>query len=121
MPEKLKVFHFGHHLTFQFTCHVDPAGLDPTSSVCPLVKECSGDLGDDLAEPTIDTSACHRWCPLPQYAVLSCLVAFMAVAVFLRLPIMIKALLLFAMALVHVLLVELSHKQIFACFDNSFQ
>ena len=101
----------------QFTCHVDPAGLDPTSPVCPLVKECTSTSLD----PSVDTSACHRWCPLPHYAVLSCLVAFMGVAVFLRLPIMIKALLLCAMALVHVLLIELSHKQVFSCFDNSFQ
>ena len=36
-----------------------------------------------------------------------------------QLPIMIKGLLLCAMALVHVLLIELSHKPLFTCFDAS--
>ena len=35
-----------------------------------------------------------------------------------RMPIMIKSLLLSAMALVYVLLIELSHKPLFTCFDH---
>ena len=45
------------------------------------------------------------------------MLGFLAVAVFLRMPIMIKSLLLCAMALVYVLLIELSHKPLFTCFD----
>ncbi|ODN03366.1 Ca(2+)/calmodulin-responsive adenylate cyclase [Orchesella cincta] len=33
----------------------------------------------------------HRWCPLPHYVVHSCLLSFVAIAVFLRLPITLKA------------------------------
>lgn len=61
---------------------------------------------------------CHRSCPLPQYIVLSCMLGFLSVAVFLRMPIMIKSLLLCAMALVYTLLIELSHKPLFTCFDH---
>ncbi|XP_065340008.1 Ca(2+)/calmodulin-responsive adenylate cyclase isoform X7 [Cloeon dipterum] len=60
----------------------------------------------------------HRACPLPQYVVLSCSLGYLAVAVFLRLPIAIKAALLTLMAIVYILLIELSHKQLFDCFDH---
>ncbi len=123
-------------IQFQFTCHVDTAcGIDAT---CAAYTAPAGDATSDAASETVgDESgaakasastaaeggfgmggACHRWCPLPHYAVLSCLIGFMTVAIFLRLPIMIKGLLLSAMALVHVLLIELSHKPIFTCFDK---
>ena len=62
---------------------------------------------------------CNRICQLPQYIVLSCMLGFLAVAVFLRMPIMIKSLLLCAMALVYILLIELSHKPLFLCFDTN--
>ena len=35
-----------------------------------------------------------------------------------RLPILIKSLLLCAMALVYLLLIEISHKPLFQCFDD---
>ncbi len=58
-----------------------------------------GAAGADAAPPPGRTcpsmgGSCHRWCPVPQYAVLSCLTAFLSVAAFLRLPIALKALLL---------------------------
>ena len=80
-----------------FTCSVDS---------CSALEECEV------------RGTCHRICPLPQYIVLSCMLGFLAVAVFLRMPIMIKSLLLCAMALVYVLLIELSHKPLFTCFDH---
>ena len=46
------------------------------------------------------------------------MLGFLGVSVFLRMPIMIKSLLLCAMALVYVLLIELSHKPLFSCFDH---
>ena len=76
-----------------FTCHVDAA--------CAIDKACSpgvtasGLAKDETAAAVIDDggasgggpppiASCHRWCPLPQYAVLSCLIGFMTVAIFLR-------------------------------------
>ena len=73
-----------------FTCHVDAA--------CAIDKACSptfakdAAVGDNGAAKPVDVvggglpqgASCHRWCPLPQYAVLSCLIGFMTVAIFLR-------------------------------------
>lgn len=99
---------------------------------------CSVDSCEAALEECEVRGTCHRICPLPQYIVLSCMLGFLAVAVFLRMPIMIKrysmllrfgdfktkvprhffSLLLCAMALVYVLLIELSHKPLFTCFDH---
>lgn len=60
----------------------------------------------------------HRACPLPQYIVLSCALGYLAVALFLRLPILLKATLLVVMSTVYILLIELSHKDLFLCYDQ---
>jgi len=60
----------------------------------------------------------HRWCPLPHYILLSCMLSYLAVAIFLRLPIAIKSLLLGAMGIVYILLIELSHAPVFECWDR---
>lgn len=60
----------------------------------------------------------HRACPLPHYIVLSCALGYLAVALFLRLPILLKATLLVVMATVYILLIELSHKDLFLCYDQ---
>merc|ERR1719342_120273 len=60
----------------------------------------------------------HRWCPLPHYILLSCMLSYLAVAIFLRLPIAIKSLLLGAMGTVYILLIELSHAPVFTCWDQ---
>ena len=60
----------------------------------------------------------HRWCPLPHYILLSCMLSYLSVAIFLRLPIAIKSLLLGAMGTVYILLIELSHAPVFACWDE---
>jgi adenylate cyclase 1 len=87
---------------FQFTCRID-------SACSPFMPSSSSQDSD------------HRACPLPQYVVLSCSLSYLAVAVFLRLPIAIKAALLTLMAIVYILFIELSHKQIFDCFDENVQ
>ena len=79
---------------------------------------CSVDSCEAALDECEVRGTCHRICPLPHYIVLSCMLGFLAVAVFLRMPIMIKSLLLCAMALVYVLLIELSHKPLFTCFDH---
>ena len=60
----------------------------------------------------------HRSCPLPQYIFLSCIMGFLVVAVFLRLPIIMKAILLLAMAAVYSLVIQLSHLELFDCYDK---
>ena len=73
-----------------FTCHVD--------TTCAIDRACSGggtakedvevaevtDGGGSSGGGVQQAASCHRWCPLPHYAVLSCLIGFMTVAIFLR-------------------------------------
>lgn len=89
---------------FQFTCRVEYSCSPLTSANATAV---TGAGTND-----------HRACPLPQYVVLSCSLGYLAVAVFLRLPIAIKAALLALMATVYILLIELSHRALFDCFDR---
>jgi adenylate cyclase 1 len=73
------------------------------------------------ANVTLDSSfkeTDHRACPLPQYIVLSCALGYLAVAIFLRLPILLKAVLLVIMSTVYILLIELSHAKLFKCYDR---
>uniref|UniRef100_T1I0P3 DUF1053 domain-containing protein n=1 Tax=Rhodnius prolixus TaxID=13249 RepID=T1I0P3_RHOPR len=63
----------------------------------------------------------HRLCPLPQYIAASCCLGYLSVAIFLRLPTLVKCTLLALMALVYVLLIEVSHKPIFNCYDTRVQ
>ncbi|XP_042229149.1 adenylate cyclase type 1-like isoform X2 [Homarus americanus] len=60
----------------------------------------------------------NLWCPLPEYIPLSCVVGFMAIAVFLRLPVLVKTLLLVSMATVYSLLIFITHLPLFACYDR---
>lgn len=60
----------------------------------------------------------HRACPIPHYIALSCSLGSLAVALFLRLPIILKAVLLFLMGFIYVLLVALSHPEVFTCYDQ---
>ncbi|KAF4516837.1 hypothetical protein B566_EDAN006232 [Ephemera danica] len=88
-----------------FTCRIETA-CSPLSS----------NSSSSIAEWTV--AGDHRACPLPQYVVLSCALGYLAVAAFLRLPIAIKAALLALMATVYILLIELSHRANFDCFDR---
>ncbi|XP_018896468.2 adenylate cyclase type 1 isoform X1 [Bemisia tabaci] len=63
----------------------------------------------------------HRACPLPQYAVISCTLGYLAVALFLTLPILIKTALVCVMAIIFIMLIELSHIQLFSCYDTIVQ
>ena len=60
----------------------------------------------------------HRACPLPQYVVLSCVISYLAVTVFLRLPILVKTLVLLAMTAVYIMFIYLSHAPLFLCYDQ---
>ncbi|XP_014242089.1 Ca(2+)/calmodulin-responsive adenylate cyclase isoform X3 [Cimex lectularius] len=63
----------------------------------------------------------HRLCPLPHYIAISCCLGYLSVAIFLRLPTLIKCSLLLLMATVYTLLIEISHKPIFSCYDHRVQ
>ncbi|XP_055914103.1 Ca(2+)/calmodulin-responsive adenylate cyclase isoform X1 [Eupeodes corollae] len=63
-------------------------------------------------------NAAHRKCSLPQYVSLSASFAFLSVSVFLRLPIIFKSLLIIIMGTIYALYIELSHINIFECYDN---
>nr|CAD7592707.1 unnamed protein product [Timema genevievae] len=52
------------------------------------------------------------------YVVMSCCLGFLVVAVFLRLPIIIKGILLLVMATVYILLILVSHVGLFLCYDT---
>ncbi|KAG0428144.1 hypothetical protein HPB47_024854 [Ixodes persulcatus] len=60
----------------------------------------------------------HRACPLPQYVAVSCVLAFLPSAAFLRLPLLIKAILLVPMAISFVVVVEFTHADLFLCYDR---
>ncbi|XP_045121665.1 adenylate cyclase type 1-like isoform X14 [Portunus trituberculatus] len=59
----------------------------------------------------------NLWCPLPEYIPLSCVLGFISVAVFLRLPMLVKALLVTSMATVYALLICFTHLSLFTCYD----
>ncbi|XP_018562676.1 Ca(2+)/calmodulin-responsive adenylate cyclase isoform X3 [Anoplophora glabripennis] len=84
-----------------FTCH---SGVP-----CPSMEN---------VNVTLNPNEKHWECPLPHYIVLSCALGYLAVAIFLRLPILLKALLLLIMSTVYILLIELSHINLFRCYDD---
>lgn len=87
--------------SFQFSCHNETDCAAPSRNVTrvPLSRD-------------------HSDCPLPQYAVLSCVLSFFPVAVFLRMPILVKMALLLCMGTVFVLVIEMTHLDIFNCYDE---
>ncbi|XP_068630071.1 adenylate cyclase type 1 isoform X3 [Battus philenor] len=59
----------------------------------------------------------HRACPVPLYIALGCCVAMLTVAVFLRLPILIKGILLAVMTAGYIAVILAYHKDLFDCYD----
>uniref|UniRef100_A0A0K8SE29 adenylate cyclase n=1 Tax=Lygus hesperus TaxID=30085 RepID=A0A0K8SE29_LYGHE len=60
----------------------------------------------------------HRLCPLPHYVAISCCLGYLSVAIFLRLPTLIKCSLLLLMAVIYIMLIQISHIHIFDCYDK---
>ncbi|XP_065200273.1 adenylate cyclase type 1 [Planococcus citri] len=85
-----------------FTCHIDPVCHEPSNTL-----------------NFTHSDAEHRLCPLPQYIVISCCLGYCTVAIFLRLPIIIKCVLLTFMSVIYLLFIEFSHFQLFACYDSA--
>lgn len=59
----------------------------------------------------------HRACPVPLYITLGCCLSMLAVAVFLRLPILIKGILLAFMTAGYMAVIMAYHKELFDCYD----
>ncbi|CAH4037328.1 unnamed protein product [Pieris brassicae] len=59
----------------------------------------------------------HRMCPIPLYITLGCCLSMLTVAVFLRLPILIKGILLAVMTAGYVAVMLIYHKYLFDCYD----
>ncbi|EDW27665.1 GL20407, partial [Drosophila persimilis] len=78
---------------------------------CVTDHPCSGNA-------TATACDAHRKCSLPQYVSLSAAFAFLSVSVFLRLPIIFKSLLVLGMGTIYGLFIELSHQNIFECYDH---
>ncbi|XP_070074271.1 Ca(2+)/calmodulin-responsive adenylate cyclase isoform X3 [Drosophila takahashii] len=79
---------------------------------CVSDHPCSGNATSSFPNDS------HRKCSLPQYVSLSAAFAFLSVSVFLRLPIIFKSLLVLGMGTIYGLFIELSHQNIFECYDN---
>ncbi|XP_038215206.1 Ca(2+)/calmodulin-responsive adenylate cyclase isoform X1 [Zerene cesonia] len=59
----------------------------------------------------------HRMCPVPLYITLGCCLSMLTVAVFLRLPILVKGILLAVMTTGYVAVILIYHKYLFDCYD----
>uniref|UniRef100_A0A182JI16 adenylate cyclase n=1 Tax=Anopheles atroparvus TaxID=41427 RepID=A0A182JI16_ANOAO len=119
----------------QFTCLSDhPCTTNFTTKSVHTSAEASAPLAGDammtgelykaaLGEQTVWSNqplnnSSHRKCALPQYIALSAAYSFLSVSIFLRLPILIKTVLVTLMGLVYCLFIELSHANIFDCYDQ---
>ncbi|XP_026329581.1 Ca(2+)/calmodulin-responsive adenylate cyclase-like isoform X5 [Hyposmocoma kahamanoa] len=78
---------------------------------------------DDIRMMTSDIAAAlwshsdHRACPIPLYITLGCCLSMLTVAVFLRLPILVKGILLAVMTAGYMAVIMAYHKDLFDCYD----
>ncbi|XP_021713087.1 Ca(2+)/calmodulin-responsive adenylate cyclase isoform X4 [Aedes aegypti] len=97
--------------------HVDPAAASASSSV-PASHETYVPFPGDSVPTAPGANYAHRKCALPQYISLSAAFSFLTVSIFLRLPIMVKTFLIMLMGIMYCLFIELSHTNIFDCYDQ---
>ncbi|XP_054088103.1 Ca(2+)/calmodulin-responsive adenylate cyclase isoform X9 [Zeugodacus cucurbitae] len=93
-----------------FTCVMDHPCASNVTTHAPSFEE-------DLLMFAHHNEA-HRKCSLPQYVSLSATFAFLSVSVFLRLPIIFKSFLILLMGTIYGLFIEMSHINIFDCYDS---
>ncbi|XP_053949645.1 Ca(2+)/calmodulin-responsive adenylate cyclase isoform X5 [Anastrepha ludens] len=93
-----------------FTCVMDHPCASNVTTHTPTLEE-------DLLILAHHSEA-HRKCSLPQYVSLSATFAFLSVSVFLRLPTIFKSLLILLMGTIYGLFIEMSHINIFNCYDS---
>lgn len=97
--------------------HVDLAAASASSSV-PASHETYVPFPGDSVPTAPGANYAHRKCALPQYISLSAAFSFLTVSIFLRLPIMVKTFLIMLMGIMYCLFIELSHTNIFDCYDQ---
>lgn len=85
------------------------------------VADCHKEANETAATPAKPHGAewPHRLCPVPQYLVVCCLLTLLPASAFLRLPLLVKVLLLCPMGIAFLALVEISHAQVFFCYDHN--
>ncbi|XP_050719596.1 Ca(2+)/calmodulin-responsive adenylate cyclase-like isoform X3 [Eriocheir sinensis] len=84
----------------------------------PYVVPCKPNMtSESTRRPGSHEFVRNLWCPLPEYIPISCILGFISVAVFLRLPVLVKALLVTSMATVYSLLISFTHRPLFSCYD----
>lgn len=59
----------------------------------------------------------HRACPVPLYIALGCCLSMLTVAAFLRLPILVKGILLALMTAGYIAVILAYHRNLFDCYD----
>jgi adenylate cyclase 1 len=63
------------------------------------------------------SSGDHRACPVPAYIPLGCCLTMLTVAVFLRLPILVKGILLAIITAGYMAVIMAYHRDLFDCYD----
>lgn len=58
------------------------------------------------------------WCPLPEYIPFSCVLGFLCVSILLKVPFLVKCVLLLSHAAVYCFLIFYTQRQLFFCFDQ---
>ncbi|XP_023225852.1 Ca(2+)/calmodulin-responsive adenylate cyclase-like isoform X1 [Centruroides sculpturatus] len=73
----------------------------------------------DLVQESILSE--YKICPLPNYIVLTCVITFFPLVVFLRMPNLVKATLLLPMTAIFLLMIEMTHTELFRCYDQRIE
>ncbi|XP_039747499.1 Ca(2+)/calmodulin-responsive adenylate cyclase-like isoform X2 [Pararge aegeria] len=95
------------------TCHEVNVCANLTDNITmDTIRSTSGDIAANLW-----SSSDHLACPIPLYITLGCCLSMLAVAVFLRLPILVKGILLAVMTTGYVAVILIYHKHLFDCYD----
>ncbi|KAF8785946.1 Adenylate cyclase type 1 like protein [Argiope bruennichi] len=81
---------------------------------CVKEPKCSPSANISLTSLLYD----HYYCPLPHYIVISCILTFFSVVVFLRIPILIKVSLLLPLTIISIVTIEVIQLPLFECYDE---
>lgn len=96
------------------TCHKMElcANLTGNTTTMGSIRTMSGEIAEKLWSSTE-----HLACPIPLYITLGCCLSMLVVAVFLRLPILLKTILLCVMTAGYMTIILGYHKDLFDCYD----
>lgn len=84
---------------------------------CRPENTCTPAVSANVTPPVGSVVADHRSCPLPHYIILSGVLGFLGVAIFLRLPAVVKGVVLILVTSVYLMLFHLTHRPILDCYD----